>query len=98
MVVFGMCCLTFPIAFLVLALWVTLQLPSKVRTGNVGFLEKYSFLICHFDPDSFWYINVLLIKSLCAAICPVLPDPAVQVFVTDLIHLSSLILLVLVKP
>mmetsp|Transcript_15708 Transcript_15708/g.45074 ORF Transcript_15708/g.45074 Transcript_15708/m.45074 type:complete len:820 (+) Transcript_15708:1-2460(+) len=90
--------LSFPVALFVGVVVLLRRLPLAVRAADVEFLRAYGFLFFRFRPQVPWYVIVIMSRSLCIGIVPVVPSATGQIYVLQAALVCSLGIVVRVRP
>lgn len=78
MIIIGAIASVIPLSFVTLCVWVVVQLPARVRSGDTAFLNTYAFLIFRFRPETCWFVVVLLVRNLAVALVPIATSATLQ--------------------
>jgi len=85
-VLLGLSCMStiLPITFLASCFFIVWHFPSKLRNLDHDFLQTFIFLFFRFRPDKYWFVLLMLLRSLIIGSVPVLPSPILQVMTLTL--------------
>lgn len=77
---FASCAFLMPISFFVYIIWITRRNVAQIAAGNMYVLQAHAFLYSRVRPQCLWFPTIVVIRNLCIATFPVLPEPFWQVF------------------
>ena len=85
MVTLGVIASVVPISFVAWCVWVVQQFPVQVGRGDTAFLHAFAFLFFRCNPRAYWYVLVMLGRSLAVALVPLIADEALQLLCFTLV-------------
>jgi len=90
--------LVVPFPFLVASVVVVHSFPKALRTGDLQFFGKYSFMFQRFTTDRYWFVLFFVFRNLILALTPIMPTLMLQVVILQMVMLSSLMISALTFP
>lgn len=87
-----------PALFVAAALWVVLQLPSKVQTGDMNFIRATSFLYSRLRPGAESFSLWLLLRNLLMVLLPLTSSKSASTFMMNILLCASLVASAFVRP
>jgi len=89
LVALASCSCLLPCAFLATVMRLVWQFPAKLHNVDADFLHTYKFLFFRFRTETYWYILLILFRSLAIGSLPVLPSPIMQLLCMQCVTMVS---------
>jgi hypothetical protein len=90
--------LSLPLSSLAHCIWTVNMFARKMGTLEVDWLKCYTCLFFRFQPTAYWYVVVIVVRSLLLTVLLVAPSIALQIVLMQTVVIASLIVTVRLIP